>query len=229
MSFARPASPATSEPSARAEAHSASKLGDLRFRALLSQEEWESLAACPCRSRFSKRLADGAHGRLCRQGSRDPHEPLRPAALAVLARLIGGPLPTSRDAGLQSVVAVTEDLASGGQIWTRLYARRKGFPADHPFGQTLCRADRPRGASRLRRRHGADVHAEHGALIFRSAVYYLRIGRWRFTLPRFLSPGKLTVGHAEMGDGSFLFTLDLAHPLLGELVHQRAIFEDTAS
>ena len=27
-----------------------------------------------------------------------------------------------------SVVTVTEDIASGGQIWTRLYARRNGFP-----------------------------------------------------------------------------------------------------
>jgi len=27
-----------------------------------------------------------------------------------------------------AVVAVTEDLVGGGQVWTRLYARRAGFP-----------------------------------------------------------------------------------------------------
>ena len=48
--------------------------------------------------------------------------------LAQLARLFGGPLPISRAAGLESVVTVTEDLATGGQVWTRLYARRNGFP-----------------------------------------------------------------------------------------------------
>lgn len=225
MTFLDPLSK-TSEPP-KGEAHSASKLGDLRFRALLPQEEWESLPL-PIRRRFSKRLADGATAvyvgkvletRMSRCGR----------LLAFLARIIGGPLPTSRDAGLQSVVAVTEDLTSGGQIWTRLYARRRGFP------QIIHSAKRFAGATGLEEHLGCGVgmaltvHAEHGALIFRSAFYYLRIGRWRFTLPRFLSPGKLAVGHAERGGGSFLFTLDLAHPLLGELVHQRVIFEDTAS
>ena len=44
-------------------------------------------------------------------------------------RLIGGPLPIDRaSVHVPSVVTVTEDKASGGQIWTRIYGRRKGFP-----------------------------------------------------------------------------------------------------
>src|SRR5205807_10237008 len=48
--------------------------------------------------------------------------------LAQLARLVGGPLPTGRETGVPMVVTVTEDAASGGQIWTRICARRSGFP-----------------------------------------------------------------------------------------------------
>ncbi len=48
--------------------------------------------------------------------------------LAHAARLIGGPLPLSRDAHTPSVVTVTEDVAAKGQHWTRLYARKRGFP-----------------------------------------------------------------------------------------------------
>ena len=128
-------------------------LGDLRFRALLSDEEWCSLPP-PVRRRFSKRLAGGRTAvyagevlatRMNRAGW----------CLAQLARLIGGPLPLSCDANMPSVVTVTEDMATGGQIWTRLYARRRRLSADHPFLQALCRSDRHRGVSRPRLRHGA--------------------------------------------------------------------------
>ncbi len=201
-------------------------LGDLRFRALLSGEDWESLPP-PIRRRFSKRL-DG--GRTSVYVGKVVETRMNPwgLVLARLACLIGGPLPTARDAGLESVVAVTEDLATGGQIWTRLYARRKGFP------QIIHSSKRFAGPTGLEEYLGRGVgmaltiHAERGALIFRSAFYYLRLGKRRFALPRFLSPGALTVGHAETGDGHFMFTLDLVHPLLGELVHQRALFEETA-
>ena len=47
---------------------------------------------------------------------------------AELARLIGSPLPTSRETNVPAVVIVTADMATGGQIWTRLDARRRGLP-----------------------------------------------------------------------------------------------------
>ena len=62
--------------------------------------------------------------------------------LAQALRLIGGPLPTARCAHVPSVVTVTEDKASGGQIWTRIYARRKGFPQVVHSVQALRRPDR---------------------------------------------------------------------------------------
>src|SRR6266536_3319865 len=101
-------------------------LSDLRFRALLSDEKWDQLP-WRIRRRFSKRLSAGdtaiyigeiVEAYLSKAGW----------LLAHGLRLIGGPLPTSRDVNVSTVVSVTEDMRTGGQIWTRLYARRKGFP-----------------------------------------------------------------------------------------------------
>src|ERR1700754_5092499 len=84
-------------------------LGDLRFRALLSSEDWESLPRATQR-RFSKRLAGGATtvyaGGVVGWGfSRTGWW------LSQLARLSGGPLPIAADTGVPSVVTVTEDAA----------------------------------------------------------------------------------------------------------------------
>jgi hypothetical protein len=208
----------------RSEPDTDRALGDLRFRALLTDEAWESLPA-PVRRRFSKRLAGGKTSvylgeiletRMSRCGW----------LLAQLARLVGGPLPISRDKGLEGVVTVTEDRATGGQIWTRLYARRKGFP------QVIHSAKRFAGPTGLEEYLGfgigmaLTIHVEQGALIFRSAFYYLRLAGRRLALPALLSPGALTVTHAEAGDGRFSFTLDLTHKLLGNLIHQTALFRD---
>ena len=129
-------------------------LGDLRFRALHAGAEWAALPLA-IRRRFSKRLAGGKTAvyvgevietQMSRAGW----------WLAQAARLIGGPLPISRDA------ARAERRDRDGR-------RRDARPALDPalraparlsahraFLQALRRADRPRGICRLRRRHGAD-------------------------------------------------------------------------
>ena len=68
------------------------------------------------------------------------------------------------------------------------------------------------------------VDAQH--LTFVSHRYFLKLFGLRLKLPKLLEPGHLTVGHHDLGDGRFEFTLDLHHPLFGELVHQRAVFTD---
>jgi hypothetical protein len=50
--------------------------------------------------------------------------------------------------------------------------------------------------------------------------------RRRFRLPGWASPGALSVTHAELGDGRFLFQLDLVHPRLGRLIQQTAAFQE---
>ena len=66
-----------------------------------------------------------------------------------------------------------------------------------------------------------------GALIFLNQSYFVRLLGWRIALPAFLSPGRLEVGHHDLGGGAFAFTLDLVHPVFGALIGQRVIFHDT--
>jgi hypothetical protein len=146
--------------------------------------------------------------------------------LAQAARLIGGPLPTSRDAHMPSVVTVTEDVASAGQHWTRLYARRHGFP------QVVHSSKRFAGPTGLEEYVGCGIgmaltlHVEEQALIFRAAHYFVQLAGYRIRVPRWLSPGALAVTHAELGDGRFLFKLDITHPRLGRLLQQTAAFTE---
>jgi hypothetical protein len=125
-------------------------------------------------------------------------------------------------------VTVTEDVAAGGQIWTRLYARAKGFP------QAIHTSKRFRGATGLEEYLGCGfgmslvVHVENGAIVFRSTGYSLEAFGRKWKWPAFLSPGALTVTHAEAGSGRFSFTLLVEHPWLGVLVRQRAVFREVA-
>jgi hypothetical protein len=202
-------------------------LGDLRFRALLSEADWAALPPA-IRRRFSHRLANGAtivyagtviETRMSRAGW----------CLAQAVRAVGAPLPISRDGGVPSVVAVTEDMASGGQVWTRLYARRAGFP------QIIHSAKRFAGPTGLEECVGfgigmvLTVHAVDGALVFRSAGYFVRLLGRRIALPRWLTPGALTVTHGELPDGWFSFTLDLVHPRFGALIRQAAVFREAGT
>lgn len=211
-------------PPAARPATEANELGDLRFRALLSEADWLALPLT-IRRRFSKRLSGG--NTTVYVG--EVIETRMSAAgwlLAQAARLIGGPLPISRDAHVPSVVTVTEDVATNGQHWTRLYARRRGFP------QVVHSSKRFAGPSGLEEYVGCGVgmaltiHVEESALIFRAAHYFVQLGRFRLRLPAWLTPGALAVTHAELGDGRFLFRLDVTHPRLGRLICQTAAFKE---
>jgi len=211
------------------------ELGDLRFRALMTEEEWFSLPLA-IRRRFSKRLAGGQT--IVYAGEILESWTSRAGWwLAQAARLIGGPLPLTRDTRsarvptkrVASVVTVTEDMASGGQIWTRLYARRKGFP------QVIHSSKRFAGPTGLEEYVGRGVgmtlttYAREGALVFRSKNYFLELFGRRLFLPAWLTPGTLYVTHAELPDGKFSFTLQIFHPRFGLLLRQMAIFREIAS
>jgi hypothetical protein len=199
-------------------------IGDLRFRALVAHDDW-CLLPLAVRRRFSERLAGGRtiiyvgevlETRMTRTGW----------WLAQVARLFGAPLPTSREAKMPSVVAVTEDLTTGGQIWTRLYARRNGFPqiihsSKRFAGPTGIEEYLGRGLSMALR-----IHVRNGALVFRSEGYFLRVVGRRVRLPHWLSPGVMTVTHCERGAGRFEFCLEVDHPRFGLLVRQSAQFRE---
>ena len=205
---------------------SSSELGDLRFRALLAPEQWAALPA-PVRRRFSKRLEGGAsvvyaglvtETRMTRAGW----------LFCQLARLIGGPLPLFADTGVPAVVSVTEDMRSGGQTWTRLYARRSGVP------QVIHSVKRFAGDTGLEECVGCGVGmaltvtVEDGALLFRSRDYFIQIAGRRVPLPGWITPGALTVSHRELGEGRFEFGLDIVHPRFGHFIHQAAIFREAS-
>jgi hypothetical protein len=202
-------------------------LDDDRFRALLSAEDWGRLPLATWR-RFSKRLAGGQTVVYVGEVDESQHSRIG-WWLAQFARLIGGPLPTGVETGVPLIVTVTEDAASGGQIWTRICARRRGFP------QVIHSAKRFAGPTGLEEyvgfglRMALTLAVEGEALLFRSAGYFVSIGSLRLRLPDRLTPGALTVTHADLGGGNFRFTLEAVHPHFGLLVRQSAVFREAAS
>jgi hypothetical protein len=202
-------------------------LGDLRFRKLLAKEEWDALPPA-VRRRFTKRLSGGKTAVYVGEVL-ETRLTVVGWVWAFLARLIGGPLPTSRDAHVPSVVTVTEDFVTGAQMWTRLYARRRGFP------QVIRSSKQFSGATGLEECVGGgvgmalDVSVEDEALTFRSAGYFLKLASLRMAIPWWLTPGAMTIAHREIGEGRFTFTLDVVHPLFGTIIHQVAAFKEAGS
>ena len=72
------------------------------------------------------------------------------------------------------------------------------------------------------------VDTDRRALHFKSHHYFLEVFGLRFDLPRWVGPGQVTVSHVECCPGWFLFVLDVTHPLIGELIHQTALFRERA-
>jgi hypothetical protein len=201
--------------------------GDTRFRALMRAEDWMSLPL-PIRRRFSKRLANGAT--VLYAGEVLETTMSRMGWLwAQALRLIGGPLPLTRNRHVPAVVVVTEDHASRGQIWTRLYGRAGRF------AQVVQSSKRFGGPTGLEEYVGygigmtLTVEAREGALIFRSRDYFVELFGRRWLLPIWLAPGDTIVTHAELPDGRFSFTLQLIHPRLGHLIRQMGMFREVVT
>lgn len=200
------------------------ELGDLRFRKLLGPAAWERLPAA-VRARFAKRLS-GTKAAVYTGEILETRMSRTGWLVAQAARLIGAPLPVTRDADVPAVVTVTEDELGGGQFWTRQYGRHNDFP------QVIHSAKRFAGKTGLEEYVGRGigmaltVDADQYALRFRSAFYFVSIAGFRLRLPALLSPGQTTVTHTDLGDGSFAFILELNHPWLGELIRQTAVFRD---
>ena len=208
----------------RAPAPSEGEVGDLRFLALLGAEAWNELPEA-VRTRFATRVAGGRlvvyageviDCRMSRCGW----------LLAQLARFIGGPLPISRAIDVPASVAVSEDPEGGGQFWTRVYGRRRGFP------QVIHSAKRFAGPTGLEEHVGRGfgialtLAVENQALHFLSDHYFFQAFGIRLRLPRWLEPGRLRVSHVDCNHGWFAFVLRLDHPLMGELVAQTAMFRE---
>lgn len=205
-------------------AERAPHLLDLRFRALIGRAAWDGLPPL-VQKRFSKRLSGVAVALYRGRVVRTDHSAIG-WLFAQGLRLVGAPLPLSRDADVPAVVCVSEDAASGGQVWSRMYGRRRGFP------QVIHSAKRFAGATGLEEYVGRGigmalrVEPMVDGLRFVSDHYFVMVGARRLRLPRWLAPGRTIVEHHDLGDGRFAFDLELRHPLAGRLVAQHAVFDD---
>lgn len=202
-----------------------SPLGDLRFVRLLPPDAWAALPAAIQR-RFNKRVKAG-QSVLYRGQTLTTRMNRTGFLFAQLLRPVGAPLPLERcQGGAAAVVTVTECPDGAGQFWVRQYNRKTGFP------QVIQSAKAFAGPTGLEEGIGYGIgmtlslQTGPTSLLFRSERYFLTLFGKRLYLPHWLTPGTLTVGHHDLGDGRFDFTLDLIHPRLGEMVHQRARFED---
>lgn len=199
-------------------------LDDIRFRTLVGEYAWASLPDAT-RARFGKRIADCRAAlyagevlecRMSRIGW----------LLAQACRLIGSPLPLSRDCGVPAVVSVTEDAAYGGQFWTRVYGRASGFP------QVIHSSKRFAGPTGLEEYIGCGfgialrTEVAEGALHFVSDHYFFGRGSLRVRFPSWAAPGQLRISHVDCNRGWFAFVLLLQHRLFGELIRQTVMFRD---
>lgn len=195
------------------------------FAALLCPAEWRALPTA-VRRRFGDGLAAG-QSTVYRGRVTDLKMSRLGWLLAQVLRLAGAPLPFDIwQQGQAATVSVTANPALGGQVWTRLYGRRDGFPhvvhsAKRFAGPTGLEELLPGGFGMA-----LSLRVKERTLEFCSAGYFVTLFGHRFTLPAILSPGDLTVGHRDLGGGAFEFTLDLRHSRFGPLIRQTARFHD---
>ncbi|MEP0469054.1 MAG: DUF4166 domain-containing protein [Roseobacter sp.] len=198
---------------------------DDRFAKLAGHDAWDGLRPA-VRKRFGRRLKGGVS--VAYQGKVVSMQMnLAGRILAHTARIIGAPLPYDLSSVDQpAVVTVTEDIAGSGQFWIRQYGRKAGFP------QVVHSSKRFAGPTGLEEYIGygigmaLKVSVEGQDLLFKSDHYFLQVFGRRLRLPRVLSPGALVIGHHDMGNGQFRFSLDLHHRLFGQVIYQDAIFHD---
>lgn len=200
------------------------QLLDARFRALVGEEGWARLPQ-KVRRRFSRHLGLGQvaiyRGKIVEAALSPPGW-----LLAQLVRPLGAPLPLSSDVGVCAVVSVSEDAQGGGQVWSRLYARRDALP------QVIHSAKRFAGPSGLEEHIGGGfgmalkVEALADGLRFVADHYFWAFAGRRWRLPRWMAPGRCVVEHRDKGEGAFDFILSLDHPLFGRLAYQKGAFRD---
>ena len=207
-------------PRARARA------AETRF-ARLAGDSWMRLPA-PIRRRFSRHLADGE--RIVYLGEvAATRMTLVGRLVAQLARLVGAPLPLEASNCVPVTVIVTGSERLCGQVWTRIYDRARGFP------QVIQSVKSFGGATGLEEIVGRGVGmrlklgVRDGALLFRSAGYFIRCLGVQLSLPNWLTPGVIEVIHREESDGQFSFSLSVTHLWAGHVIDQIAFFREEQS
>ena len=205
----------------------ASVATDHRFQELLGARDWAMLPAA-VRARFSKRLRGGES--TAYQGVVTVMRMNRAGwVLSQMARLVGAPFPFDRSCvNRPAAVVVTEDVSSDGQFWIRQYGRKQGFP------QVVHSSKRFAGPTGLEEYIGygigmaLQIEATAHALLFKSDHFFVQFAGRRWQLPRWMNPGHVVVGHHDMGNARFRFSLTVTHRVFGVMLRQDAIFRDVS-
>ena len=159
---------------------------------------WRSLAAV-----LQAASATARGRRLCRRNRAIVFSPDRLHGWRSSRAWSAGRCITEIETGVPMGVTVTEDAASGGQIWTRICARTRGSSrksstprnaSQDPPASRICRAD---GISMSH--CGSRSSAKRWCFV--ASHYPPQAGSLRMVLPSWLTPGDLTVTHSDLGGG----------------------------
>ena len=191
----------------------------LDIAALIDAADWQQLSPA-IRRRFA-----AAHHDTVYAGAMDFRASLAGRCFAAAARLFGGPLIAHCARNVPVTVRVRDD-GQGGVVWERALALpgaaarvlRSVKQLDDDGALQEC----VRGGLSMRLR----VTQEQGALVFTSTAYFVRLGRWRCSVPDWLAPGVCRVEHRDEGPGRFRFTLSMTHRWWGQTFHQTGVFAD---
>ena len=218
--------PASTDSPAFNSPRTESSTAETRF-ARLAADSWMQLPAT-IRRRFSRHLADGE--RIVYLGDvAATRMSIVGRLVAQLARLCGAPLPLEAGGRVPVTVIVTGSPRLCGQVWTRIYNRAQGFP------QVIQSLKRFGGATGLEEivAHGVGMRLKlsvrDGALVFRSAGYFIRCLGVQISLPNWLTPGAIEVVHREEACGRFSFSLSVTHWWAGPIIDQVAFFREEQS
>jgi Domain of unknown function (DUF4166) len=202
---------------------------DMRFCNLVGPDAWATLPEV-VQNRFSKRFKR-AEPVLYSGHVVETRHNAAGRVFAVIARLIGSPLPDAGEGVAAAAVSVIEDAETGYQNWTRTYERFGRFP------QVVHSMKRFEGATGLEEYVGRGigmaliVSVDNRSLVFRSTYYFIQVFGRRLRLPRALEPGVMEIVHRDEPNyvglnRAFSFRLTLTHPWLGCLVSQLAYFKE---
>jgi hypothetical protein len=191
------------------------------FSALVGSAGWNRLDA-EIRRRFS---AGHAAVPVVYEGRMRLWRSAAGLVFAIVARLIGGPLPIRAEDGVPTEVRVYRD-GAGGIVWER-WLRFPGARAAcvrstkrcGPAGMLLEVVDGGLGMT-------LSVFEENAALVFESRSYFLHCGEVRIPLPALLTPGRCKVAHEPISRDRFRFTMTMEHPLWGCTFRQVGEFQD---